>query len=237
MSHPRSRTLALVLAGLVLLAPVAGCGSSTKHPAASTTDPATFIKRLSAAMTKEGTAHLELQLGSSVQASADVDYATSGTEMALNMVTGNQTVRVVIASGAMYLQQTKGDKYLKIDKSDPALGSLLDQVSSIGPQATLNGLKPGIKKIADRGTVTLDGAQLTHYVLTVDTAKVKSNFGALTANVKLPKTVSYDVYVDSAFLLRELRITISDQKLVMKASDWGKPVTITVPPASQVMTR
>jgi hypothetical protein len=74
-------------------------------------------------------------------------------------------------------------------------------------------------------------------VLTVDTAKAKSNFGALTANVKLPKTVNYDMYVDSNFLLRELRITISGQKLVMKTSDWGKPVTVTVPPASQVMTR
>lgn len=236
MPHRRIRVLAL-LAGLLLLVPLAGCGGGEKHHAASTTDPKTFVKRLSDAMAKQGSAHLELELGSSIEASADVDYAKSGTEMALKMVTGTQTVRVVLADGAMYLQQTKGDKYLKIDKSDPALGSLLDQVSSIGPRATLSGIEPGLKKIVDRGSETIDGEKLTHYVATVDSSKVKSNLGALTANVKLPKTISYDLYVDADFLLHELRTSISGQKLVMKVSDWGKPVTVEVPPKAQVMTR
>ena len=38
-------------------------------------------------------------------------------------------------------------------------------------------------------------------------------------------------------LLRQAKLTVSGQTLVMKVSDWGKPVTITVPPASQVMKR
>jgi len=236
MPASRHRALVAALAAVVLLAPVAGCGASKKHPAA-TTDPSAFIDRVIDAMAGKGTAHLDLELGSTIAATADVDYAESGTEMVMTMDMGTQKVRVVLAGGAMYLQQTKGSKYLKIDRSDPALGTLLGQVSSIGPRDSLEGIKPGLTKVVDKGKETVDGERLTHYVLTADSAKVKSNFGALGQNVKLPKKISYDVYVDSGFLLRELRVTISGQKLVMKASKWGEPVTVSVPPASQVMTR
>ena len=237
MSSPRTRVLAAVLAAVVLLVPVAGCGGGTKNAAAKTDDPAVFVGKLSAAMAKERTAKLALELGSSLSATAYVDYAASGTSMSLKMNTGAETVNVVLAGGVMYLQQTKGQKYLKIDKSDPALGSLLGQISSIGPKATFDNLKPGIKKVADRGTETIDGVKLDHYALTVDTSKISSVFGVPASTAKLPKTVIYDVWVDDDFLLHQLKMTVSGQHLLLKASDWGKPVTIKAPPASQVMTR
>ena len=56
-------------------------------------------------------------------------------------------------------------------------------------------------------------------------------------SAKLPKTVTYDVWVDHDFLLHQLAMTVGGQHLLLKASDWGKPVTIKAPPASQVMTR
>lgn len=237
MSSPRTRVLAAVLAAVVLLVPVAGCGGGSKKASTRTDDPTAFVTKLSAAMAKERTAKLDLELGSSLSATAYVDYAPSGTSMSLKMNTGAETVNVVLAGGVMYLQQTKGQKYLKIDKSDPALGSLLGQISSIGPKATFDNLKPGIKKVVDRGTETIDGAELDHYVLNVDTAKISSVFGVPASTAKLPKTVTYDVWVDDDFLLHRLTMTVSGQHLLLKASNWGKPVTIKAPPASQVMTR
>jgi len=250
MFRTRSRSLAAFAVGTILFAALAGCGSNdspdAKKPSSEQTsapdskkapDADEFVTALTDAMLAKRTAKLELELGSSMSASADVDYAASGIRMALKMITGSTTVRVVVADGAMYLQQTQGDKYLKIDKDDPALGSLLGQISSFGPQASLAGLKAGITKIDDRGTAKVDGENLTHYVLTVDTSKVENTFGAAAGSEGTPKTLTYDVYVDSSGLLRRVKMKIDGQSLVMKVSEWGKPVTITVPPASQVMTR
>lgn len=253
MFRTRSRALAVLTAGVVLLAPLAGCGgaddskdakkkessskASTADTASTTDDVDAFVTRLTDAMQDKRTAKLSIELGSSMSATADVDYADAGIRMALQMITGTTTIKVVLADDVMYLQQTKGSKYLKIDEDDPALGSLLGQISSFGPKASVSGLKSGIKKLDDRGSETIDGEKLTHYVLTVDPSKVTTTFGANTETTKTPKTISYDVYVDGDNLLRRVKMKISGQTLVMKVSDWGKPVTITVPPASQVVTR
>ena len=251
MFSTRSRALAAVAAGAILLAPLAGCGGDSdskdsKKASAPTTKAADaksadgvdeFVTKLVDAMQEKRTAKLEISLGSSMSATADVDYAEDGTRMALKMITGTTTIKVVLADDVMYLQQTKGSKYLKIDKDDPALGSLLGQISSFGPKASLSGLKAGIQKLTDRGSETVDGEKLTHYVLTVDPSKVTTTFGANTETTKTPKKISYDIYVDAENLLRQVKMKISGQTLVMKVSDWGKPVDITVPAASVGVTR
>jgi hypothetical protein len=250
MSQLRTRTLAAVLAAVVLLAPVAGCGggdgndgsdssdSSSKKPASKKTeDVAAFVEKLTDAMARKRTAKLDIELGSSLAATADVEYADSGTSMALKMNLASQTHRVVLVGGAMSLQPTQGSKYLHHDKNDPALGSLIGQLSSIGPKSALDNVKAGVKKVDDRGTQTVDGETLNRYQLTVDTAKVSTLFGVPKGTADTPKTLIYDIWVDDDYLLRQVKMTVSGQTLVMKATDWGKPVTITVPPASQVTTR
>ena len=245
MFATRNRGLAAFLAALVAAALFSGLsacgGSSSERPKTedrAKIDPSSFVDRITAAMQAKKTARLVLELGSSMNATAVVDYgASSGTAMSMKLETGPQTTNVVLAGGVMYLQQTKGQKFLKIDKSDPALGSLLEQVGDIGPQSAFARVKPGIRKIVDAGSATVGGEKLAHYVFTIDTSKVSSILGVGADQAKLPKTVTYDVYLDSEDLLRQLKFDINGQTLVMKASDWGKPVTITVPTGSQVMTR
>lgn len=259
MLSTRSRSGAALAAGLLLLAPLAGCGSdkaksaapgSSNSPSATPTGSGTntdlgpgtsvdvnqFITEVTTAMKAKGTAHMVMSIGSSASAVADVNYS-GGTAMRITMTTGSQKVNVVLTGGVMYLQQTTGGKYIKIGKSDPALGSLLTQLSSIGPTASLTSMKPGIKKILDVGTETLDGTQVHRYEVTVDTAKAASAFGAAAGAVGAgqPKTITFDMYVDAEHLLRQLDVTASGQKIHMTVGDWGKPVTITAPPASQIM--
>jgi hypothetical protein len=225
----RSRSLAAVAACVLLVAALTGCGAdkakvSSGSPTAAVSgtgvDIHQFVADVTGAMKAKGTAHMVMAIGSSAGAVADVDY-TSGTAMRITMTTGPQKVNVVLTGGVMYLQQTAGGKYLKIGKSDPALGGLLTQLSNI----------------LDVGTVTIDGTRLTHYEITVDTAKAASAFGAApdALSTGQPKTVTYDMYLDSGKLLRQIDMTVSGQKVEMKVSDWGKPVSIVAPPASQVM--
>jgi len=235
MLTSRRRVVAALVAAAVLLVPVAGCGAGEEKPKAI--DPAAFVKKMTDAMVAKKSARIELELGSTLSATGDVDYAAASSSMSMKMTMGTQKINLVLADGVMYLQQTTGSKYLKIDQSDPALGSLLKQVSGIGPKSTFERIKPGLKKIVSRGTEKIDGVRLSHYVFTIDTSKVSSVLGITAAQTKLPKTITYDVYLDEDALLRRLSFKISGQALVMKASNWGEPVTIKVPPPSQVMTR
>ena len=242
MSRPRARLFAAVLATVVLLAPVAGCGgddssAAMKKPAGRSVDAAAFITRLVDAISEEKTAKLDLALGSSLSAKADVDYSGTDTSMSMKMITGAQTVNVVLDGGVMYLQQTQGSKYLKIGKDDPALGSLLGQLGGFGPRTALENLKAGVTKVEDKGSEKIDGVQLEHYVLTVDSKKAKAIFGVPSGSAKAPAKVPYNIWVDGDDLVRQVKMSVNGQTLVMKVSDWGKPVTIKAPPASQVISR
>lgn len=253
MSRTRSQRLVALAAGALLLAPLAGCGgddkgsgakatsSSSSSPSApSSADAAEaqeFVRTLVAAMQDKRTAHMVLDLGSSLTANAEVEYTNSGTRMSMDMVSGSQTVRVIVADGALYLQQKAGGKYTKIAKDDPTFGALLDQVGSIGPKASLTTMKAGIEKVTDKGPVTVGGEQLTRYELTVDTAKAVRVFGAGADTPGMPATITYDVYVDADRLMREVRMKANGQELVMKVSDWGKPVDITIPTGSQIAAK
>jgi hypothetical protein len=50
----------------------------------------------------------------------------------------------------------------------------------------------------------------------------------------LPRTVSYDLYVDADHLMRRLDMTVGQQHLRMTVSRWGEPVDIAAPPASEI---
>ncbi|MFL6159326.1 MAG: LppX_LprAFG lipoprotein [Marmoricola sp.] len=235
MFGSRNRAAALVLTAVVLLAPLAGCGGKQEKPKSE--NPSAFLTRLTDAMSKKQTAKVSLALGSSLSATANVKYADQDTAMSIKLDTGGQVVNVVLSDGVMYLQQTKGSKYLKIDKSDPALGTLAGQLAGFGPKSAVQSLKGAVTKVVDKGSETVDDQQLEHYVLTVNTKKATSIFGVPQGSAKTPATVKYGLWTDGDDLLRQAELTVSGQTLLMKLSDWGKPVTITVPPASQVMTR
>ncbi|MCW2786310.1 MAG: LppX LprAFG lipoprotein [Marmoricola sp.] len=265
MPLSRHRRLVALAAGVLLLSPLTACGGSgnakdAQAPGTSTSSPTTgssgsstpgstpgtavsgtainisdFVGQVVAAIKAKRSAHMGIKLGSSISAVADISYV-GGTAMKMAMSTGAQKLRVVLVNGTMYLQQSAGGKYLRIDKNDPTLGSLVAQLSNIGPAASLSAMEPGIKSIVDAGGTTLDGRAVTHYVMTVDTKLAAAAFGAAANAVKPsdPATVTYNLYLDSDKLLVEMTGTVSDQKFTMTASGWGKPVNVAAPAASDI---
>jgi hypothetical protein len=270
MLSTRSRSLTAIAAGVLLLAPLAGCGSddktsdasakTTSSASSSPTDSASatdssddsgdsgaasgdrltkdnLVATMLAAMREKKTAHMVLELGSSMDATADLRYGDGDTSMKMQMTMGTTKASVIIVDGVMYIQQAAGTKYSKIGKDDPSMGNLLDQMSSFGPEASVAAMKDGLKKVEYAGTETVDGEELTKYHVTVDTAAVTKSLGSSADASGLPKTVTYEFYVDGDNLMRRVDMEISGQKIVMKVSNWGKPVTIVAPPASQVQSR
>ncbi|HEY0904815.1 MAG TPA: LppX_LprAFG lipoprotein [Marmoricola sp.] len=271
MRTTRHRSLAAVVAGALLLAPLAGCGSdddkepsanasssptsspsaaassTTADPSAGSDDPAgkvaapgerltrdNLVATMVAAMRSKKTAHVELEVGSSMAASADTRYRGSTTDMRLSMDMGSTKAVVIMVGGTMYVQQSAGAKFLEIGPDDPALGNLVGQVTSMGPAAALAAMRGAVKEVQHLGTDEIGGDQVDKYRVTVDTTRIEQGVAGSPGVADLPDTVSYEMYVDDEHLLRQIDVAVAEQKIHMVVSKWGEPVDIAAPPASKI---
>lgn len=197
-----------------------------------------LVPTMLAAMSAKKTAHMAMELGSSIGAEADVRYAGSRTDMKMSMEMGPTKVVVVIVDGAIYVQQGAGTKYQKIDGHDGALGSLLGQMSNLGPEASIGAMRGAVREVRYVGPDTVDGTPVSKYHVTIDAGSVAgalgSGMGGMGGTGTMPSSVSYDLYVDADHLMRRLDMTVGEQHLRMTVSRWGEPVVIAAPPASEV---
>jgi hypothetical protein len=196
-----------------------------------------LVPTMLAAMREKKTAHMVMDIGSSVGAEADLRYTGSGTDMKMSMDMGPTKASVILVGNVMYMQQSAGGKYLKIDSSDPTMGSILKQMSSLGPESSISAMKGALKKVEYVGSDTVDGDKVSKYQVTVDTTAMADTLGGAAGLGDLPKTVTYDLYVDHDHLMRRIDMTVQKQHIDMRVSNWGKPVEIKAPPASQVMSQ
>jgi hypothetical protein len=194
-----------------------------------------LVATMLAAMREQKTAHMTMDIGSSISAEADVRYAGDSTDMKMSMDMGASKVEVIMVDGVMYMQQSAGGKYVKIGRDDPAMGNLLDQMSSFGPESSVAAMRGAVKKVEQVGSETVDGDKVTRYRVTVDSTSIAKTFGAGAAD--LPKSLTYDLYVDDDHLMRRIDMTVSEQEISMKVSRWGEPVDIAAPPASQLLSQ
>jgi hypothetical protein len=94
-----------------------------------------------------------------------------------------------------------------------------------------------ISTLTKVGTETVDGVQTTHYKVTIDTAKAGALMGVPDGSTgALPKTVTYDVWVDGSNRPVQVTIDMAMAKVDLHFSKWGQPVHVVAPPASQVST-
>ena len=73
--------------------------------------------------------------------------------------------------------------------------------------------------------------------MSVDTSKLGSRLGldpSLLGGAQLPKTISYDIWLDGDARPVKLAMSSSEYSLDLHFSKWGEPVHVTAPPASQV---
>ena len=200
-----------------------------------------LVPTMLAAMSAKKTAHMTMELGSSIGAEADVRYAGARTDMKMSMEMGPTKVVVVIVDGVIYIQQGAGTKYQKIDRNGGGMGSLLGQMSNLGPEASISAMRGAVRQVRYDGPDTVDGTPVSKYHVTIDAGSVAGalgmggmGMGGTGGTGTMPSTVSYDLYVDADHLMRRLDMTVGEQHLRMTVSRWGEPVDIAAPPASEV---
>jgi hypothetical protein len=266
------RKTTLAVCGVVAaLAALTACGSGgtttgAAAPAPKVTTIADLAKLVSSRTAAVHTTHATMDIktaGQAITAEGDVSFAGKDTKVRMSMAMpslgGN--LSMVLVGSAMYMQLpqslVKTEKpWVKIDANgtDPASQALSAVVSqeqqSLDPSQILSQIAD-YGKIVSHSQATVAGQPATHYVVSVDTAKMvrspkltpQMKQMLSTAGAALPPTLDYDIWINSDNLPVKFSM---DEKVTVKGSapqqvsvtgtytDWGKPVDISAPPASEV---
>jgi hypothetical protein len=220
-----------------------GDGATHQH---ETVDPAAFVVKLKNAARSITTARFTMDMelgGQSVSAKGAVDMTGDKPAMQLSMdLTGMGTpTDMRLVDGTMYIQAPGSDgKYLKMDLSDPngPLAGYGDALLNYDPRSMIDQITAdAFKKVTDLGPEAVGGQQREHYRVTLDTAAATKIFGNLPSTASMPKTLTYDLWLDGEGRMSRFTMLLKNvTRVTATYSDYGADVHITAPDPSKVMT-
>ncbi len=210
-----------------------------------------LVDAMASAMEDYGSAHIEMKsdgAAGKMDAEGDVSYGGDSPSMQMTMKmpalsSSGGDIEMRLLDGVMYMSMppmTPAGKFMKIDTNDPngPLGGMDGLSDQMDPRASLDAFKKGLEKLEYVGEEEVDGETMGHYVLTVDTeAALEANGGMAGSTQGVPKTITYDLWLDGDNLMRKMAFDLMDTKMTMTMSDWGKPVDVKAPPASAIVTQ
>ena len=201
-----------------------------------------FLADFKAGVEDATTAHMSMTTGAGgmdITAEGQVDYTTDPPSMAIEMTNpmgGDQTMDIRLVDGKFYMNmgQLSQGKFYELSLDDPSspLGDMSSLTESMDPVRSFEQFASGLDTVTFVGTEDVDGEDLDHYVLTLDTTKVDALKGTGT---EVPKTLEYDLWLDSEDRMRQVQIDLGSAASVdMKIFDWDEPVEIEAPAASEI---
>ena len=246
-------TIALV-AGFGITACSSGGGTATESTKSSVEQQQTgkksmtagdFAQRVSDAMSAAKTAHITQTMstqGKDVSSTGELmmDPDPQKLRMHLNMSVGGQEVKVFLVDGTFYMNMgaMTQDKYVKIstDGSNPLAAQMQAMLGQSNAANQMKNAAAAVKEFAVAGTEKVDGAETTHYALTLDTKKLLAAQGVQAAQAaQIGDTLTYDLYIDGKDLIRRAVMNMGAAKTTIEYSQWGEPVTIEAPAADQLI--
>jgi len=180
---------------------------------------------------------------------------TLAESLTIDSPTGG-AMKVVLVDNVMYMKSpafekmANGKPWMKLSLTDLSsksglnFDSIIKQAQQYNP-ADQTKLLTGSKDVTKVGTENLDCVQTTHYAGTVKVedglakfdAKTRDQFKELYQRMGTDK-VGFDVWVDGESLTRKMVSKVNTAQgqvsTTMLFADYGKPVTITAPPAGEV---
>ena len=229
----------------------ADAGSTTTKTSASSTgtgnasaplDKAEFVKAITTGQVKAGSAHVDVALAGSLKmhAKGDVDYGGGQPSLRMTMdlaQLANKQIELRLVDGIVYVKiprLTPAGKFVRIDpkdKSNPmskSFGSLSDQAD---PLKGFQALKSSVRTVRYVGKQDIGGTATKHYKVTVDGAALLKATKQRSVP-QMPKTVTYDMWLDQKNLLRRATFDLAGLSTVVNVTDWGKKVDVSAPPKS-----
>jgi hypothetical protein len=226
--------------------PVADPTTPESSPAAPSghLDRAGLVRAISVRPYQAGTAHMVMTMGgaTTLTAEGDVRYLKSGADVEMTMSMpqmGSGAMEMRVVHGIVYMtipQVTPPGKFLKIDphdKSNPMSKGFASLSQQMDPLNSIKAMRTSVRKVRFVGAESVDGTDTDHYVVTVSLAALLTSMKA-PSTAAMPRTVTYDMWLDGKDLLRRMEFELPSVKMDMLMSHWGEPVHISAPPAAKV---
>ena len=212
-------------------------GSSSSSPASgkagATVDGGELATKMTDAMVKAGSGTISLDLGTEGKATGSFSMKDGVMAQQMTMPIQGQTMQIVSTGGIIYMKGLPGSKkpWVKFDpKADDPLSQMFaGMTGDMGDPRQLAKALEGTK-----ATVVSSTADSSTYDVTIDPKTLLGGAAATAAPSAEPVKARYTLDADDRPTLME--VEVEGQSLKISFGDWGKPVTITAPPADQVGT-
>ncbi|GAA5134863.1 hypothetical protein GCM10023339_72060 [Alloalcanivorax gelatiniphagus] len=183
--------------------------------------------------------------GQTMTMSGQARFSDDGVEMKASG-TGAQSMEMILLGQAMYMRSPElgtGDKWLKIDLSDP--NSLFGMIGKATDPEVMFKAMEAPKKLELIGSEDVDGVETNHYRITLDpTQYLKAMEFPAAMGDMLPDELVTEMWVDADNLPRKFAQTLevpavgggkpTTSTTEGTYSDFGTDVEIEEPPASEV---
>jgi hypothetical protein len=241
-------------------------GSAASAPSAPKVETMADLAHLVSSRTAaEHAAHITFTTGTSAgtfTGTGQVQYAGAATKLQVDVNSPIGDVDMILLGSTAYMKLPQSlvhtaKPWVRIDADGTdAISKALSAITS-QEQQTADPSR-AITQIGSAGTITstgkdqVDGQPATHYVISVNTAKLMASSTVSpqmrqllgSTGVKLPAHLSYEVWIngDNLPVRLDFTETVSTSKsaapqkvtMTMRYTDWGAPVSITAPAANQV---
>lgn len=249
----------LLVAGACALT-LSSCGANSAGTTAAMTKQS-FVTQVTSATALPTSAHVHATInGRGLAVSINGDVAVNGKT--INDLVARLRAEVLLPRGSATLLLTHGAAYVKtsglpvpttskkpwlkldLTGSKHSVGAMYNSVMSRLDPASMVKAFRATTQLRRVGDATINGVATTHYVVTVDTAKVMrllSTNGMAGAHVdkmhpQLPKTFDYDVWLDSSHRPVRIKGAYAGITVDVSFSSWGEPVSVQAPPVRLTST-
>lgn len=230
--------------------PASDAGSSSEESTSESAssdqpyDTETIIPAMQAALGDQTSAQMRMQMTGQVEMSVDGqmemtdDFAEGKMQLTVDMQ--GQTLEMRQVDGLFYVSGppvTPAGKWLEVDPQDsqnPMAQQLTDLSRSGDLNTTFDAFREGLEKVEYVGEEEIDGDTTDHYVFTVDAAKAAEAQGQMMPP-GAPEQLTYDVWLTDDDLMRRVSFELGPVKAVIDATEWGEPVDVEAPPASDIV--
>jgi hypothetical protein len=206
-------------------------------------DERNLVSAMKAGMQGVTTVHVDMAVSGAgaMKATADMDLSEGdpALEMTMNGAAFNGKARLILVDDTMYisLPSVPGGKFIAVDNNtgDPSLRSSMDSLAdSASPESQFESWDSSLTDVEYIGPDTVKGEETEHYRISVDSKKaLKAQDQQIPAG--LPKTLTYDVWLDADDRMREVSFELLETTTTMYATDWGEPVDVSAPSPSQII--
>ncbi|STD05550.1 Uncharacterised protein [Dermatophilus congolensis] len=221
-----------------------GAGGPFNSQPGASVDKDTFVEKINKGMVAAGTYKISTKTtmpGSEMALNGYVDGREQGKPKFKGTVsTGGQTMNMIMANQNVYVQLAglTGDKYIKTPLEDllHSNGGNLSDMLDLSKQ--LQAQKAAIQSVTYVGQSNDSGTQVFQYKVKLDPhAAANLATGAPHAHPTAgAEKHQHDYFLDANGQLHKMNIGIAGAKSETTFSEYGKSVTITAPPTSEVTT-